>query len=78
MAAIELHEGAISPRTAWSRVVIKENLLVLLARIGCDASKGYVQGVAGCFYAVLSWLVFLTRNYFCALDTRSWPSNDAS
>jgi hypothetical protein len=30
MAANELHEGAISPRTAWSRVVIKENLRVLL------------------------------------------------
>jgi hypothetical protein len=31
MKVCDPHEGVILPRTAWSRVVIKENLLVLIA-----------------------------------------------
>ena len=31
MEVCDPHKGAIPPRTAWSRVVIKENLLMLIA-----------------------------------------------
>jgi hypothetical protein len=31
MEVCDPHEGAIPPRTAWSRVVIRENLLMLTA-----------------------------------------------